>query len=69
MFGSTSQGNAFMYIIFIGTVNEGRNVTLNKVIDNTSSRAFAGSYDDETNTLTITSNVTIWGGVRLIVIK
>lgn len=69
MYGSTSAENVFLYNIFIDTEDNGRKVTFIKIIDGLTSRTFSGSYNDSTNTLSITSNSTIWGGIRLIVIK
>lgn len=69
MYGSTSAKNVFLYNIFIDTEDNGREVTFIKIIDGLTSRTFSGSYNDSTNTLSITSNSTIWAGIRLIVIK
>lgn len=69
MYGSTSAKNMFLYNIFIDIEANGREVTFIKIIDRLTSRTFSGSYNDSTNTLLITSNSTIWAGIRLIVIK
>lgn len=69
MYGSTSAKNVFLYNIFIDIEANGREVTFIKIIDGLTSRTFSGSYNDSTNTLSITSNSTIWAGIRLIVIK
>lgn len=69
MYGSTSAKNVFFYNVFIDTADNGRKVTFIKIIDGLTSRTFSGSYNDSTNTLSITSNCTIWSGIRLIVIK
>lgn len=69
MYGSTSAKNMFLYNIFIDIEANGREVTFIKIIDRLTSRTFSGSYNDSTNTLLITSNSTIWSGIRLIVIK
>lgn len=69
MYGSTSAKNVFFYNVFIDTADNGRKVTFIKIIDGLTSRTFSGSYNDSTNTLSITSNGTIWAGIRLIVIK
>lgn len=69
MYGSTSAKNVFFYNVFIDTADNGRKVTFIKIIDGLTSRTFSGSYNDSTNTLSITSNGTIWSGIRLIVIK
>lgn len=69
MYGSTSAKNVFFYNVFIDVAANGRKVTFIKIIDGLTSRTFSGSYNDSTNTLSITSNGTIWAGIRLIVIK
>jgi hypothetical protein len=69
MYGSSSANNGFLYIVFINTVAEKRVVNFIKIVDFAASRTFSGSYSDDTSTLTIESNETVWGGIKLLMIK
>lgn len=69
MYGSSSVNNGFLYIVFINTVAEKRVVNFIKIVDFAASRTFSGSYSDDTSTLTIESNETVWGGIKLLMIK
>lgn len=66
MYGATSQNNGFMYIVFVNTTLEKRAVNFIKIADFVASRTFSGTYSDDTSTLTINANDTIWGGIKLL---
>lgn len=69
MYGATSQSNGFMYIVFVNTVSEKRTVNFIKIADFVADRTFSGTYSDDTSTLTINANNTIWGGIKLLILK
>ena len=69
MYGATSQNNGFMYIVFVNTTSEKRAVNFIKIADFVASRTFSGTYSDDTSTLTINANDTIWGGIKLLMFK
>lgn len=69
MYGATSQNNGFMYIVFIDIVSAKRKVNFIKIVDFAAARTFSGAYSDDSFTLTINSNETIWGGIKLLMFK
>lgn len=69
MYGATSQNNGFMYIVFINVVSQKRTVNFIKIADFVANRTFSGTYSDDTSTLTINANDTIWGGIKLLMFK
>lgn len=69
MYGSTSAKNGFMYIVFVNNVAGKRQVSFIKIADFAGTRTFSGTYSDDSSTLTINSNETIWGGIKLLMIK
>lgn len=69
MYGATSQVNGFMYIVFINTASEKRTVNFIKIADFMANRTFSGTYSDDTSTLTINASETIWGGIKLLMLK
>lgn len=69
MYGATSRYNGFMYIVFIDVASEKRIVNFIKIADFAASRTFSGTYSDDTSTLTINANNTIWGGIKLLILK
>lgn len=69
MYGATSQNNGFMYIVFINVASEKRTVNFIKIADFVANRTFSGTYSDDTSTLTINANDTIWGGIKLLMFK
>lgn len=69
MYGATSQNNGFMYIVFIDVVSQKRTVNFIKIADFVANRTFSGTYSDDTSTLTINANDTIWGGIKLLMFK
>ena len=70
MYGATSKNYPFMYMVFIDVKSNARGVFFYKVFDElSSSRAFEGTYDDATTTLTIKCSETVWAGIRIIAIK
>lgn len=70
MYGATSKNYPFMYMVFVDTKANERGVYFYKVFDElSSSRAFEGTYNDTTTTLTIKSSGTVWAGLRIIAIK
>ena len=68
MYGATSQNNGFMYIVFIDVVSAKRAVNFIKIADFVAGRTFWGTYSDDTSTLTINANDTIWGGIKLLML-
>ena len=68
MYGATSQNNGFMYIVFIDVVSSKRAVNFIKIADFVADRTFSGTYSDDTSTLTINANDTIWGGIKLLML-
>lgn len=68
MYGATSQNNGFMYIVFIDVVSAKRAVNFIKIADFVAGRTFSGTYSDDTSTLTINANDTIWGGIKLLML-
>lgn len=68
MYGATSQNNGFMYIVFIDIVSAKRAVNFIKIADFVAGRTFSGTYSDDTSTLTINANDTIWGGIKLLML-
>lgn len=68
MYGATSQNNGFMYIVFIDVVSAKRAVNFIKIADFVADRTFSGTYSDDTSTLTINANDTIWGGIKLLML-
>lgn len=69
MYGATSQNNGFMYIVFIDAASANRKVNFIKIADFMTNRTFSGTYSDDTSTLTINVNNTIWGGIKLLMFK
>lgn len=69
MYGATSRNNGFMYIVFVNTASEKRAVNFIKIADFMASRTFSGTYSDDTSTLTINANGTIWGGIKLLMFQ
>lgn len=69
MYGATSQNNGFMYIVFIDVASGKRTVNFIKIVDFAAARTFSGAYSDDSFTLTINSNETIWGGIKLLMFK
>ena len=69
MYGATSQNNGFMYIVFIDVASANRKVNFIKIADFVTNRTFSGTYSDDTSTLTINVNDTIWGGIKLLMFK
>ncbi len=69
MYGSTSANNGFMYIVFVNNAAGKRQVSFVKIADFAGTRTFSGTYSDDSSTLTINSNETIWGGIKLLMIK
>lgn len=69
MYGATSQNNGFMYIVFIDVASAKRAVNFIKIADFVAGRTFSGTYSDDTSTLTINANDTIWGGIKLLMFK
>lgn len=69
MYGSTSANNGFMYIVFVNNAVGKRQVSFIKIADFAKTRTFSGTYSDDSSTLTINSNETIWGGIKLLMIK
>ena len=67
MYGATSATGFFIYLIFIDTNSEGSAVTFFKISDQISGRSFTGLYDDESKTLKINCNQTVYGGVYLVI--
>ena len=67
MYGATSATGFFIYLIFIDTISEGSAVTFFKISDQISGRSFTGSYDEESKTLKINCNQTLYGGVYLVI--
>lgn len=68
MYGATSQNNGFMYIVFIDVIGN-RTVKFIKIADFVANRTFSGTYSDDTSTLTINANDTIWGGIKVLMFK
>lgn len=69
MYGATSQNNGFMYIVFIDIASGKRTVNFIKIADFVANRTFSGTYSDDTTTLTINASETIWGGIKLLMLK
>ena len=69
MYGATSRYNGFMYIVFVDVKSEKRAVNFIKIADFVASRTFSGTYSDDTSTLTINASETIWGGIKLLMLK
>ena len=69
MYGATSPNNGFMYIVFINVASENRAVNFIKIADFAADRTFSGTYNDDTSTLTINANNTVWGGIKLLMLK
>ena len=69
MYGATSQNNGFMYIVCIGVVSQKRTVNVIKIADFVANRTFSGTYSDDTSTLTINASETIWGGIKMLMLK
>lgn len=69
MYGATSQNNGFMYIVFINVASANRKVNFIKIADFAASRTFSGTYSDDTSTLTINASETIWGGIKMLMLK
>lgn len=69
MYGATSRYNGFMYIVFVDVASEKRTVNFIKIADFVASRTFSGTYSDDTSTLTINASETIWGGIKMLVLK
>lgn len=58
-----------MYIVFVNNAAGKRQVSFIKIADFAVTRTFSGTYSDDSSTLTINSNETIWGGIKLLMIK
>jgi len=69
MYGATSRYNGFMYIVFVDVKSEKRAVNFIKIADFVASRTFSGTYSDDTSTLTINASETIWGGIKMLMLK
>lgn len=69
MYGATSRYNGFMYIVFVDVASEKRTVNFIKIADFVASRTFSGTYSDDTSTLTINASETIWGGIKMLMLK
>lgn len=69
MYGATSRYNGFMYIVFVDVASEKRTVNFIKIADFVASRTFRGTYSDDTSTLTINASETIWGGIKMLMLK
>ena len=69
MYGATSRYNGFMYIVFVDIASEKRTVNFIKIADFVASRTFSGTYSDDTSTLTINASETIWGGIKMLMLK
>ena len=69
MYGATSPNNGFMYIVFVDVASEKRTVNFIKIADFVASRTFSGTYSDDTSTLTINASETIWGGIKMLMLK
>lgn len=69
MYGATSRYNGFMYIVFVDVASAKRAVNFIKIADFVAGRTFSGTYSDDTSTLTINANDTIWGGIKLLMFK
>lgn len=69
MYGATSRYNGFMYIVFVDVKSEKRAVNFIKITDFVASRTFSGTYSDDTSTLTINASETIWGGIKMLMLK
>ena len=69
MYGATSQNNGFMYIVFIDVASGKRTVNFIKIADFVAKRTFSGTYSDDTSTLTISASETIWGGIKMLMLK
>ena len=67
MYGATSRYNGFMYIVFVDVKSEKRAVNFIKIADFVASRTFSGTYSDDT--LTINASETIWGGIKMLMLK
>ena len=69
MYGATSRYNGFMYIVFVDVKSQKRVVNFIKIADFVASRTFSGTYSDDTSTLTINASETIWGGIKMLMLK
>lgn len=69
MYGATSRYNGFMYIVFVDVASQKRTVNFIKIADFVASRTFSGTYSDDTSTLTINASETIWGGIKMLMLK
>ena len=69
MYGATSRYNGFMYIVFVDVKSKKRAVNFIKIADFVASRTFSGTYSDDTSTLTINASETIWGGIKMLMLK
>ena len=69
MYGATSRYNGFMYIVFVDVASEKRTVNFIKIADFVARRTFSGTYSDDTSTLTINASETIWGGIKMLMLK
>lgn len=69
MYGATSRYNGFMYIVFVDVASEKRTVNFIKIADFVAGRTFSGTYSDDTSTLTINASETIWGGIKMLMLK
>ena len=61
--------NGFMYIVFVDVASEKRTVNFIKIADFVAKRTFSGTYSDDTSTLTISASETIWGGIKMLMLK
>lgn len=69
MYGATSRYNGFMYIVFVDVASAKRTVNFIKIADFVAKRTFSGTYSDDTSTLTISASETIWGGIKMLMLK
>lgn len=69
MYGATSRYNGFMYIVFVDVASKKRIVNFIKIADFVAKRTFSGTYSDDTSTLTISASETIWGGIKMLMLK
>lgn len=68
MYGATSRYNGFMYIVFVDVASEKRTVNFIKIADFVAKRTFR-VHTVMTSTLTISASETIWGGIKMLMLK
>ena len=64
MYGVSSPGKQFLYMIYIGY---DASSAINKIYDDYLERQFSVSYNKENFTLTISSSVIVYGGIRILI--